>query len=1083
MKTINDTNRATLRYTSWLQHLLSDNQGSLPFRCFEAQIKRPYSVLRFAGMSMRLSSIVVVLLASIVAGHANEADLEMLSVSCATNSYYKHEKIDLDVRVRNNGPHWCTNWTLYVHASIDPLITAADPLLTDREGGGIGPGSTATVSLSLDIPESLAEGCYFIGARSECTDDPLPLNNTGFDPTPVCFTDLCDLNVLEVDAPDEPLHQAEPFQVFVHVENLGPGDSSSYLVKFYASNDPFLGSSDYLIGQTNRPAISPGEEDTFYATVCVPGPNPDPFSWWPEGPPSGYYYIGAKVFDPGDHIHEGNNERFDPDPVSVSRLADLVLEEIIAPDVEVVPGNDLLIGYRFHNKGPLDCLFYRQYFYLSSDVIITNTDIRLNNSSSSLVFTPLPAGSTTSDVVIVTVPGDTPPGEYYLGGHIDYDDDLVPADNTAYDASPRITVLPRLELEIVQVSTSGLPVAVGGVLELDCEIAHVSGGMICPEYTLSVSFETIGFGGITLHQHGVSSYIRGPLGPGQTNAFSLSVPVPDSMAAHSLFDYFVVSIDYERPGYDGTDSVLHPLDLCWDDIYEPNDIWVFAYAWPSNCLGGILSTIDGEGLQYDDDWYSCYVDTTLGGQLVVTCSFVQAEGSLGVSAHNSTGALMAVSAECAGGEHLVVNAPTNGWYYLKVDGPNAGMAYDLCFTNRPPLPFAPSNVVAQTGSAPGTINLNWVPCDDATGYTIHYDDHFLCPPFNPSDDGMPMSGSDVGGVTNVVISLLSPEHFYHLAVKAYNANGESEFSEMAHARSGAATSKDDAYEKNNSLDTAWYPGGAWPGIPLSDFSGTGIQADDDWYRLVLQPIGFESLTITAGFSRVEGDITLDLYDAQTNLIATSIGSHDMEVIDVVCPAPGNYFLKVWGEHSGNSYDLIWHNVWVASKPVIDVSPGSFDFGRLEIGQSNETVFVVRNAGGGTLEGSASVLGPFHIVSGNIYNLVHSESQDLVVRFDANIIGRFTNDVVFAGVYSTTRQVTGHCGAPPPYIMNFSMLSPGEALIEWKGVNGATYHIYGTMNLVTGEWSIVRANIPGAKLNSETIKVFSETNGFYRLLLD
>ncbi|MCF7847239.1 MAG: hypothetical protein K9M45_00190 [Kiritimatiellales bacterium] len=1028
---------------------------------------------------VRLFSVVVLLLASIVSGEANEADLEILSVSCATNSYYRDENISLDVRVINNGPNWCSSWTLYVHASTDSMITSTDPLLETRvrddESQWIGPGQIDTISLSLDIPESLAEECYFIGARSECTDDPAPLNNTGFDPTPVCFTDPCDLNILEVDSTDGPFHQTEPFQVFVRVENLGPGDTSAYDVRFYASSDPGLGgSSDQLIGQTNRPAILSGEEDAFYATVCVPGPYYSETVTW-GGVPSGDYYIIAIVSGPGDHTDD-NDTGNDPDPVNFSRLTDLVLEEIMAPDVEVIPGNDLLFGYRFHNNGPLDCLFYRQYFYLSSDTLITDTDIRLSWSE---IWTPLSAGSTTSGVNIVTVPSNVPPGDYYLGGYIEYADELVPADNTAYDASPRITVLPRLELEIAQVTTSGLPVAVGGVLELDCEIAHVSGGT-CPEYTVSVYFA--GNWIIPVPEFG-SSCVQGPLGPGQTNLFSLSVPVPASMPVYSPLSLFYVHIDYDRPGNNGHDSISQLLQFCYDDFYEPNDNIGLAYAWPSNCLGGVLSTIDGQGLQYDDDWYSCHVDTAFGGQLVVTCSFVRAEGSLGVSAYDTTGALIAVSAECLEGEHLMVNTPTNGWYYLKVHGPNAGMAYDLSFTNRPPWPFAPTNVVAQTGSAPGTIDLSWDSCAGATGYTIHYDDGYICPPFNPADDGTPASGSDVGGVTNGVITHLSPEQFYHLAVKAYNANGESEFSEMVSARAGAAIATDDAYEKNNSLNTAWYPGSPWPGIPLSDFSGAGIQADDDWYRLVLQPIGYEHLTVTAAFVRVEGDIMLDLYDDQTNLVATSVGTHDMELIDVVCPAPGNYFLKVWGEHAGNSYNLIWNNVWVDSKPIIDVSPGSFDFGRLEAGQSSNTVFTIRNDGGGTLTGNASVSSPLSILSSTAFNLVHSQTQDFLVRFSAGSIGVFTNDLVFSGAYGTACQVTGQSGAPRPHIKNFKILSPKEAVIEWDGVKGAEYYILTNMDLASDSWSIFQYGIPGAVFNSETSKVFSATNMFYRLGVD
>ncbi|VGO21307.1 hypothetical protein [Pontiella sulfatireligans] len=995
-------------------------------------------------------------------GRGAEADLEIVSVACEAQRHLNGSKLAFEVAVSNNGPDWCIDWTLHVHASADPIITAADPLLGSIELNWIQPFTMDTISPGSFTPAIIAEGNYYVGVRSEYADDPVALNNTGFDPITVRFCDRWDLELLAVDAEDGPLYKNHPFQVTIQLKNNGPGDVELETIKFYASHDPDIDIyNDILIGEANCPAIPPGEEYEFVGTACLP---------WMRL--SGDYFIGADV--------GASEEVADLVPVSFSYPTDLVLEEIMAPDVDVVAGHDLLAGFRIRNQGSLDALQHRLSLYLSSDTLITDDDIDLGGYST---WHDLPAGATTSDVCIVTVPVDTPPGEYYLGGIVDLShEEQTPADNAAYDASPRISVLAAPELELAAATTTDVPAAVGANLELDCEVVHVAGGAI-PEYTVAVSLAEWS---LWLDYTLAYSCIRGPVSSGQVDAVSLSVPVPGWV---TYADYVVkVAIEYDRTGGDGSDSItIFPVRFFADDVYEgdsiQNDIIQYSYLWPSNSLGGALSNIDGPGLQYDDDWYGCYVDTALGGQLVVTCSYEQAEGVLDLSVYEYSEAGQTGYVVGASTESVVLNVPSNGWYFLKVSGSNMGIEYDLSYTNRPPLPFAPINVVAQTGSASGTIDLSWDSCAGATGYTIHYDDGYIYPPFDPADDGTPASGSDVGGVTNGVITHLSPEQFYHLAVKAYNANGESEFSAMVSARAGAAIAKDDAYEKNNSLDTAWYPGSPWPGIPLSDFSGAGIQADDDWYRLVLQPVGYEHLTVTAAFVRVEGDIMLDLYDDQTNLVATSVGAHDMEFIDVVCPAPGNYFLKVWGEHAGNSYNLIWNNVWVDSKPVIDVSPGSFDFGRLEAGQSSNTVFTIRNDGGGTLTGNASVSSPLSILSSTAFSLVHSQTQDFLVRFSAGSIGVFTNDLVFSGAYGTACQVTGRSGAPRPHIKNFKILSPKEAVIEWDGVKGAEYYILTNMDLASDSWSILQYGIPGAVFNSETSKVFSATNMFYRLGVD
>ena len=95
-----------------------------------------------------------------------------------------------------------------------------------------------------------------------------------------------------------------------------------------------------------------------------------------------------------------------------------------------------------------------------------------------------------------------------------------------------------------------------------------------------------------------------------------------------------------------------------------------------------------------------------------------------------------------------------------------------CIT--PPAP--PTGVTAIEGSGAGKIILRWNPSTCATGYKIFYDEDTSNPPFSPTQDGSPASGSDVGNVTQVTISGLTSGEIYCFAVKAYNAAGESDYS-------------------------------------------------------------------------------------------------------------------------------------------------------------------------------------------------------------------------------------------------------------------------------------------------------------------
>ena len=115
---------------------------------------------------------------------------------------------------------------------------------------------------------------------------------------------------------------------------------------------------------------------------------------------------------------------------------------------------------------------------------------------------------------------------------------------------------------------------------------------------------------------------------------------------------------------------------------------------------------------------------------------------------------------------------------------------------------------------------------------------------------------------------------------------------------------DDAYEENDTLETAWYPGWDWEDEWLSNISGLGIQSDEDWYEIYVSP-GYELVLVECLFTHSEGDIDICLVDSQGNLVSCSTGVWDNENIDVVVPASGTYYIQVYYDDEGNTYDLWW----------------------------------------------------------------------------------------------------------------------------------------------------------------------------------
>lgn len=130
---------------------------------------------------------------------------------------------------------------------------------------------------------------------------------------------------------------------------------------------------------------------------------------------------------------------------------------------------------------------------------------------------------------------------------------------------------------------------------------------------------------------------------------------------------------------------------------------------------------------------------------------------------------------------------------------------------------------------------------------------------------------------------------------------------------------DDNYEENDVIGSAWWPGSAWPNEWLSSKNGMGIQSDFDWYKIYVRP-GHERIIIDCIFTHASGNIDIALYTLNgRNLDSTS--TTDNEHIDYKASAgTTDYYILVYGDNSGNSYDLIWNDVDPNITPTPTFSP-------------------------------------------------------------------------------------------------------------------------------------------------------------------
>jgi len=91
---------------------------------------------------------------------------------------------------------------------------------------------------------------------------------------------------------------------------------------------------------------------------------------------------------------------------------------------------------------------------------------------------------------------------------------------------------------------------------------------------------------------------------------------------------------------------------------------------------------------------------------------------------------------------------------------------------------------------------------------------------------------------------------------------------------------------------------------LSNNGGFGVQKDYDWFQISISTNALR-LVVHLLFSDVEGDIDISVYNSVGTYITGSSSVTDNEYIDYTLPSIGTYYLRVYGDNTGNTYDLLW----------------------------------------------------------------------------------------------------------------------------------------------------------------------------------
>jgi subtilisin family serine protease len=163
-------------------------------------------------------------------------------------------------------------------------------------------------------------------------------------------------------------------------------------------------------------------------------------------------------------------------------------------------------------------------------------------------------------------------------------------------------------------------------------------------------------------------------------------------------------------------------------------------------------------------------------------------------------------------------------------------------------PDPPANVTAQAQPQCDTVLLSWTASATAAGYRIHYNENSPGPPFDPCQPGDPNSNSDVGNVTQVTISGLTPLSNYFFAVTAYSPLGQSDFSLQDSAAPGSLCtiiiSGHVLTFNGNPIQTV--------DITANNGGGSAITDPNGFYQLVV-PLGWTTGAVTPAKNRWDFD--------------------------------------------------------------------------------------------------------------------------------------------------------------------------------------------------------------------------------------
>ena len=395
-----------------------------------------------------------------------------------------------------------------------------------------------------------------------------------------------------------------------------------------------------------------------------------------------------------------------------------------------------------------------------------------------------------------------------------------------------------------------------------------------------------------------------------------------------------------------------PLPCLADDDFEDNDSGAAATDLPLPAQDS-TDVYPGRYIcPQDDDWYA--VDVPAGASLTVTILFPDANGDLDMKLYDDPagGSAIDSSTGVADSETVGATAAADTTYYVKVYGwAGAENGYDLELTHGEGGSSACANddafeqnddwqtasplalpAVGDTASHPNLIicagDDDWYAVDVPAGgeltarilFTDAQGDLDLKLYRDPT--GSSVDSSTSVGDSEQVADATAVDRTYYIYVYGYGDAGNVYSLELEHAQTGVnPCSPDDGHEENDAAFNA-------TPIRLPPEGEAEVRpdlilcpGDEDWFAVEV-PAG-EALEARIKFDHDQGDLELELLDAQLDLVDSSSGAGDGEIVRIEqVGADAVFYVRIYGSGgAGADYQLEIRN---PGGVVVDCSDGGYE---------------------------------------------------------------------------------------------------------------------------------------------------------------